>query len=76
MIQAAQNQKQINIGKLVKLPLPKIGATVILTTNRNIQDFLINGQVVEVANIVIYDPQAGLKKMNARTHQKILLSRE
>ena len=53
IIQAAQNQKQTNIGVLAKPLQLKIGDKVILTINIDIQNHLINGQVGEVTHIDI-----------------------
>ena len=88
MIQAAQNQKQTNTGGLAKLLQLKIGAKGMLTVNIDIQDWLINSQVGELAswrsgnNIVqtIYvkfsDPEAGLqtKASSLLWRQKLLCS--
>ena len=51
MILAAQNQKQINLRGLVKLLKLKIGATVMLTVNVDMQDCIVHGLTGNVKHI-------------------------
>ena len=52
-IRKAQNRKQSETGGLTSLPELKVNAKVMLTTNINIEDRLINGQMGTVKHIEI-----------------------
>ena len=52
-IKEAQNRKQSETGGLASLLELKVNATVMLTTNINIEDRLINGQMGTVKHIEI-----------------------
>ena len=77
LIQAAQNQKQINKGSLANVLKLNIGAKIMLTVNIDIQDRLINGQTGIVRHIdfaqgsackvyiKVSDKQAGSKAMRS-----------
>ena len=52
-IREAQNRKQSETGGLASLIELKVNARVMLTTNINIEDWLINGQMGTVKHIKI-----------------------